>query len=53
MRYVIARKKVFKTNNVINRLLKKEKLEKLHKFSSCLKFKRDCEKSRKKFRTFN
>lgn len=51
MRYVIARKKVFKTNNVINRLLKKEKLEKLHKFSSCLKFKRDCEKSRKKFRT--
>ena len=50
MRYVIARKKVFKVMNSVKNLLVKEKINKLHKLSSCIKFKKNCQLSKKKFR---
>ena len=50
MRYVLARKNVYKVKGNVGKLLNKEKKAKLNKFSSCLKFKNDCEKSKKKFR---
>ena len=49
MRYVVARKKIFKVKNNVKRLLSKEKINKLHKISSCYKFKKNCEVSKKKF----
>ena len=49
MRYVISRKKIFKVKNNVKRLLSKEKIDKLHKISSCYKFKKNCEKSKEKF----
>ena len=49
MRYVIARKKTHKIKKSVKLLLIKEKIDKLNKFSSCIKFKKDCEKSKKKF----
>ena len=50
MRYVIARKNIYEVNKRVKYLLKKEKLNKLNKISSCIKFKKQCEESRKKFR---
>ena len=50
MRYVLAKKGKFKINNKVKELLAKEKLDKLNKFSSCVKFKKQCEKSRQKFK---
>lgn len=50
MRYVLAKKGKFKINNKVKELLAKEKLNKLNKFSSCVKFKKQCEKSRQKFK---
>ena len=51
MRYVIARKNIFKVKKNVKHLLKIEKLKKLNKFISCLKFKKECEDSKKIFRT--
>ena len=50
MRYVIARKNIYEVNKRVKYLLKKEKLNKLNKISSCIKFKKQCEESRRKFR---
>jgi methylation protein EvaC len=50
MRYVIARKNKFKIKSRVNKLLLKEKQKKLNKISSCLKFKKQCEKSKKIFK---
>ncbi len=50
MRYVIARKNMFKINSRVKKLLYKERLEKLNKISSCFKFKKKCENSKKKFK---
>ena len=50
MRYVLARKNTFKIKNNVKKLINKEKKNKLHKISSCFKFKKECELSKKKFR---
>lgn len=50
MRYVIARKGKFKIKNRLNNLLRSEKSIKLNKFSSCIKFKKQCELSKKRFK---
>ena len=50
MRYIIARKGARKIKNNIKVLLKKEKRQKLNKINSCLKFKKNCIKSRDNFR---
>ena len=49
MRYVIARKGSFKIKKSVLKILKDEKKNKLNKFSSCIKFKKNCEISKKKF----
>ena len=49
MRYVIARKNIFKIKKNVKNLLLKEKINKLDKIESCLKFKKQCEESKKKF----
>lgn len=49
MRYVIARKNKFLTSKKLTNLFLIEKKNKLNKISSCLKFKKECEKSKKKF----
>ncbi len=51
MRYTIARRGMFKINKNVSNILKKEKKKKLNKIESCLKFKKDCFLSRKKFRS--
>ena len=51
MRYVISRKNIFKVKKNVKHLLKLEKIKKLNKFISCLKFKKECEDSKKIFRT--
>jgi len=51
MRYVLAREKIFKIKNNVIKLLKAEKKNKLDKINSCLKFKTECELSKKKFRS--
>ena len=50
MRYVVARKNSYKIKKNVKLILNKEKKLKLNKFSSCIKFKNQCEKSKKKFR---
>ena len=50
MRYTIARKNKFKINKKVFNVLKQEKKEKLNKIESCLKFKKNCFLSMKKFR---
>ena len=50
MRYVIARKNKFKVKNRVKILINKEKKKRLNKISSCIKFKKQCEESRRKFR---
>ena len=49
MRYVIARSGERKISNRIKKILENEKKLKLNNISSCLKFKKKCEISRKKF----
>jgi len=50
MRYIIGRKGERKINKSINKLINLEKKQGLNKIKSCLKFKKRCEMSRKKFR---
>ena len=47
MRYVVARKGYYKINNKVNRILSKEKKSNISNFKGCIKFKKDCEKSKK------
>ena len=47
MRYVIARKGYYKINNKVDRILSKEKKSNISNFKGCIKFKKDCEKSKK------
>ncbi len=49
MRYVIARSGERKINKKIYKIINYEKKLKLNKISSCLKFKKNCEISKKKF----
>ena len=49
MRYVISKMGERKINNRVENLLKKEKKQKLNTLASCLKFKKDCIESKKKF----
>lgn len=49
MRYVIARKNKYKIKKSVIKFIKYEKKRKLNKINSCLKFKKDCITSRKKF----
>ena len=51
MRYVLAKEKIFKIKNNVIKLLKIEKKNKLDKISSCLRFKTECELSKRKFRS--
>ena len=51
MRYTLAHRGTFKISKNVTNILKKEKRKKLDKIESCLKFKRDCNLSRKKFRS--
>jgi len=50
MRYIIGRKGERKISRSINKLINLEKKLGLNKIKSCLKFKKRCEMSRKKFR---
>jgi len=50
MRYVIAKKGMHKIKPRVHSLIKQEKREKLDKIESCLKFKKQCYLSKKKFR---
>ena len=50
MRYVVARKNIYKVNNNVGKLLEREKLENLDNMSSCIEFKKNCELSKKKTR---
>ena len=47
MRYVIARKGFYKINNKVDKILSKEKKLNISNFKGCIKFKQDCEKSKK------
>ena len=49
MRYVVSRKNRFSISKRVLKLIKKEKKEKINSIKSCIKFKKDCEKSRKRF----
>ena len=49
MRYVIARKGSSTIKKNVTKILNDEKKNKLNKFSSCIKFKKNCEISKKKF----
>ena len=51
MRYVIARKNIFKVRDIVKKIITKEKASKLHKISSCIKFKKQCENSKKNFKS--
>ena len=51
MRYVISRKNVKVISKNIKKLIKKEKKLKLNNISSCLKFKKNCELSKKIFKS--
>ena len=48
MRYVVARKGIFKKSKRVNRLLINEKLKNIDNYKGCLKFKKKCENSKKK-----
>ena len=50
MRYVIAKKGSYKIKNNVKKLLLKEKILKIDSFSGCLKFKKNCEISKKKLK---
>jgi SAM-dependent methyltransferase len=50
MRYVISRKNKHSINNNVRKILAKEKKLKLDKIESCLKFKKNCELSKKRFK---
>ncbi len=50
MRYTIARKNKFNIKKNVNYLIEKEKIKKLNKIESCIRFKKNCFLSRKKFR---
>ena len=49
MRYVISRKNNYNISKRVLKLIKKEKKEKINSIKSCIKFKKNCEKSRKEF----
>lgn len=49
MRYVLARKGSLKIRKRVTKILNNEKKNKLNKFSSCIKFKKNCEISKNKF----
>jgi SAM-dependent methyltransferase len=49
MRYVISRKNKYKIKVSVNNLIKLEKKKKINKIDACLKFKKNCENSKKKF----
>ena len=49
MRYVISRKNRFNISKRVLKLIEKEKKEKINSIKSCIKFKKNCEKSRKEF----
>ena len=46
MRYVISRKGMNKVKNSVKKLLNKEKIKNIDNLKGCLKFKRNCEKSK-------
>ena len=48
MRYVIARKGIFKKSKRLNKLLFNEKLKNIDNYKGCLNFKKKCEDSKKK-----
>jgi len=48
MRYVVGRKNAHKVKTRVDKILAQEKERGLDDISSCLKFKKDCEKSKKK-----
>jgi len=48
MRYIVGRKNKHKINPVVNKILGQEKENKLDDLSSCLKFKKNCEISKKR-----
>ena len=49
MRYVIARKGERKIKKQVSKLIKIEKMQHLNKISSCIKFKKNCLKSKSRF----
>jgi len=50
IRYVIGRKKKHTINDRVNQILDQEKKDELDNISSCLRFKKNCETSRKKIK---
>ena len=48
MRYVIARKKEYQISKKVSQYLKKEKINNIDNIKGCLKFKINCEKSKRK-----
>ena len=48
MRYVISRKGVNKIKNRVKKLLNKEKARNIDSFKGCIKFKKNCEKSKRR-----
>ena len=51
MRYVVARRGEYKTKNVVKKYLLQEKKLNIDSLKGCLKFKQDCENSKKKLRS--
>lgn len=49
MRYIISRKNKYKVNHRILKIIKSEKKQGLNNINSCLKFKKNCERSKKEF----
>ena len=47
MRYVIARKNSYKINSQVYKILKYEKLKNIDNIKGCIKFKKNCEESKK------
>jgi methylation protein EvaC len=50
MRYVVARKGSRKISSRVNKIIKKEISMKMNSIKSCIKFKKQCEQSRERFR---
>ena len=50
MRYVCGRKKIHEINPIVNKKIEEEDKNELNIIKSCLKFKSDCEKSKKNLR---
>ena len=50
MRYVIARKGVYKIKKSVYKQLKYENIKKINSIKGCINFKKNCQKSKKKLR---